>query len=337
MGKEKTKKEKAKKVLQIAGSLFLSFFIFYLVYKDQDPTVIQEELKQCNLLWIFISIVLGALSHFVRALRWNQLIEPLGKSPKVSSSYIAVMIGYFANYLIPRAGEMARCGVLKKTDGIPFSTLLGTVIAERFFDLIVLLLFVGAAVFSQLDLFTQVFASGTTIGDSLTNLISNPFLWSGLAIITLLVFLFRKQILGSTLFKKIVEMLHNIADGIKTFFKVKNKPLFILYTLIIWVFYFNMTYLSFNAFEFTKELSVSVGLSTFAIGSMGIVAPVQGGIGAWHFLTSECLKFYGIEGGQALTFAFVVHLAQTLMILVIGAICFLAFSLLQNKNKKVEP
>ncbi|MBR4839109.1 MAG: flippase-like domain-containing protein [Paludibacteraceae bacterium] len=337
MGKEKTKKEKAKKVLQIVGSLFLSFFIFYLVYKDQDPTVIREELKQCNLFWILISIILGALSHFVRALRWNQLIEPLGKSPKVSSSYIAVMIGYFANYLIPRAGEMARCGVLKKTDGISFSTLLGTVIAERFFDLIVLLLFVGAAIFSQLDLFTQVFASGTFVGDSLLKLVTNPFLWIAFGVVVLLIFLFRERILNSTFFKKIVEMLRNIADGIKTFFKVKNKPLFILYTLIIWVFYFNMTYLSFKAFEFTQELTVSVGLSTFAIGSMGIVAPVQGGIGAWHFLTSECLKFYGIEEGQALTFAFVVHLAQTLMILVIGAICFLSFSILQNKNKKREP
>ncbi|MCQ2216945.1 MAG: flippase-like domain-containing protein [Paludibacteraceae bacterium] len=326
-------KEKIKKTLQVIGSFCLSFFIFYWVYKDQDPTVIQQELSKGNILWILFSILLGAASHFVRALRWKQLIEPLGKTPKTSSSYIAVMIGYFANYLIPRAGEMARCGVLKKTDGLSFAELLGTVIAERFFDLIVLLLFVGAAVLSQLDLFSQIFATSTFVGNGLIQIICNPVLWTAIVIIGVTLYIFRKKILESSLCKKVANLIKDIINGVKTFFKVKNKPLFIFYTLIIWIFYFNMTFLCFNAFDFTKDLSMSVGLSTFAIGSMGIVAPVQGGIGAWHFLTSECLKFYGVEEGQALSFAFVVHLAQTLMILSIGFVCFITFSFIKKEKK----
>ncbi|MCQ2193745.1 MAG: flippase-like domain-containing protein [Paludibacteraceae bacterium] len=323
-------KEKVKTALQVIGSFFISFLIFYLVYKDQDPTAIKKDLSQCNILWILFSILLGALSHFIRALRWKQLIEPLGKNPKLSSTYIAVMIGYFANYLIPRAGEMARCGVLKKTDDISFSELLGTVIAERVFDLIVLLLFVGAAILSQLDLFTQVFSAESPIGESLKQIISNPFIWMAVVIVCSLLFFFRKKIIASSLCQKGIELFKNVINGAKTFFKVKNKPLFIIYTLLIWLFYFNMTFLCFQAFEFTRNLTLNVGLSTFAIGSMGIVAPVQGGIGAWHWLTSQCLQFYGIGIEQSLSFAFVVHLAQTLMILVIGFVCFIAFSFIKK-------
>lgn len=327
-------KEKVKKAAQIIGSFFLSFVIFYLVYRDQDPQYILEEVSKSNLAWLIFPIFLGAFSHFVRALRWRQLIEPLGKRPKTSSSYIAVMIGYFSNYLIPRAGEMARCGVLKKTDGISFAELLGTVIAERALDLIVLILFIGAAILSQWDLFSQIFASGSFLGDSILHIVCNPLVWIALAGMGLLLFVFRKKIVQSSFFEKGTTLLKNVFNGLKTILKVKNKPLFFLYTLIIWVCYFNMTYLCFKAFDFTEHLSVSVGLSTFAIGSMGIVAPVQGGIGAWHFLTSECLKFYGISEQQALAFAFVVHFAQTMMILSIGFVCFIAFSLIRKESNR---
>lgn len=324
------KKEKAKKAVQVISSFFLSFVIFYLVYRDQDPNIILYELGKSEVPWLVFPVFLGAFSHFVRALRWKQLIEPLGKTPKTSSSYIAVMIGYFSNYLIPRAGEMARCAVIKKTDGASFSELLGTVIAERIFDLAILILFIGAAILSQWDLFTQVFASSSFVGDGAAKILCNPFVWLVVGGLMTLLLLLRKQIRQSSLCGKTSKFLKNIFNGLKTFLKVENKPLFVFYTIIIWICYFNMTYLCFMAFDFTEHLDLSVGLSTFAIGSMGIVAPVQGGIGAWHFLTSECLKFYGVEAQQALTFAFVVHLAQTMMILVIGFACFIAFSFIKK-------
>ncbi|MCB9018292.1 MAG: flippase-like domain-containing protein [Prevotellaceae bacterium] len=327
------RKESIKKILQIVGSFAIGFLIFYLVYKDQDLVMMKEELSKGNLFWIIFPVFLGASSHFVRALRWKQLIEPLGKSPRLINVYFAVMTGYFANYLLPRAGEVARCGVLKKYEDIPFTELLGTVIAERAFDLIILLCFIGAAIFTQLDVFSQIFASGSSFEDKFGWIIYNPIAWILTIVAIAFLFAIRKRLKELTFVKKGRELAKNVINGIKTFFKVKNKPLFLFYTAIIWLFYFDMLYLSFNAFDFTKELGVTSGLSTFSIGSLGIVAPVQGGIGAWHFLTIESLKFYGVAALQAATFAFVVHLMQTLMILIIGFISFVSLPFV-NKTRR---
>lgn len=320
-----------KKALQIVLSFAIGILIFYLVYKDQDIGRIKEELSKCNLKWLLISIVLGALSHFIRALRWRQLIEPLGKKPRLINTFFAVMTGYFANYLIPRAGEAARCGVLKKYEDISFSSLLGTVIAERAFDLIVLICFVLAALLTNISLFSQIFAGGTIL-DSILGLLSNPIVIILIIITIGFVYIIYCKLLKKSRFtKKGKEFLQKIWQGVKTFFLVKNKPLFIFYSIIIWLFYFNMSYLCFNAFDFSQNLGLDCGLSSFAIGSLGIVAPVQGGIGAWHYLTIETLKFYGVAAIYAATFAFVVHLAQTIMILVLG---FISFVLLPIINKK---
>lgn len=325
-------KDKIKKVLQFVCFLAIGLFIFYLVYKDQDIDKMKEELRKGDVFWILFPVFLGALSHFVRALRWKQLIEPLGKSPRLVNVYFAVMTGYFANYLLPRAGEMARCGVIKKYEDISFTELLGTVIAERAFDLIVLLGFIGAAIFLQLDLFAQVFASGTSFDQKFGWIIFNPVVWIIMGVTVIFLFILRKRIMEMSIAKKCKEIFFNIISGIKTFFKVKNKPLFIFYTAVIWFCYFNMTYLCFNAFDFTKDLTITCGLSTFSIGSLGIVAPVQGGIGAWHFLTIETLKFYDVAALQAASFAFVVHLMQTLMILLIGFISFVSLPFVNKKK-----
>jgi uncharacterized protein (TIRG00374 family) len=328
-------KKKLKQAFQVLLSLFLGLFIFWLVYKDLDFQEIRGVLRQANYFWVLLPLLLGLFSHFIRALRWKMLIEPLGKTPKLLNVFCAVMVGYFANLLFPRAGEVARCGVIKQYEGISFSELLGTVIAERAFDLLVLLMITFSAVFLQLNVFIRFFETNPEVVYNLYAFITNPILWIIIGVSIIIIFIFWKQIKNSVLAQKGKNFLQKIWNGFKTFFRVKNKPLFLLYTVLIWIFYFLMFYLSFFAFDFTKGLSLLSGLSGFVMSSFGIVAPVQGGIGAFHFMVIECLQFYGVERFQAAAFAFVIHIVQTIMFLIVGFICFVSLSLI-NKNTEMS-
>ena len=135
----------------------------------------------------------------------------------------------------------------------------------------------------------------------------------------------------SALAQKSKNFLKNIWNGVKTLFQIQNKPLFLFYTLAIWLLYFAMFYFSFYAFDFTESLSVLAGLLGFTMGSFGVVAPVQGGIGAWHFMVIESLKLYGVADYQAAAFAFITHLVQTIMLVSVGFICFISLPFLNRK------
>lgn len=317
--------------VQIAVSLLIGCGLFWWVYKDQDIDRMAKDLKEADFFWILFPLAIGLLSHFVRALRWKMLIEPLGKSPKTSNVFCSVLVAYFANFILPRAGEVARCGVLKKYEGISFTGLLGTVIVERTFDMIVLLCIVAITFAAQFDvIYTYLHSEGIT--DKFISLASHPVFIGILALFIILFIFFRKKILDLSIFDKIRGMLNNMISGLKSFTKMENKWLFAFHSITIFALYYGMLYFSFWAFDFTENLSVLAGLVAYVISSFGIVAPVQGGIGAWHYLTIGALGLYGVAHGQAATFAFVVHLAQMLMLIGAGAISLVALQIINRKK-----
>lgn len=320
-----------KNAIQITVSLLIGGGLFWWVYKDQDIDRMVKDFEGAKIFWILFPLALGLLSHFVRALRWKMLIEPLGKSPKTSNVFCSVLVAYFANFILPRAGEVARCGVLKKYEGISFTGLLGTVIVERTFDMIVLLCIVAVTFAAQFDVIYSYLHSEGII-DSLAGLASHP-VFIGLTALTIaLLFFFRKKIMSLSIFDKVRGMINNMISGLKSFTKMKNKWLFIFHSVMIFALYYGMLYFSFWAFDFTENLSILAGLVTYVIGSFGIVAPVQGGIGAWHYLTIGALGLYGVAHEQAATFAFVVHLAQMLMLIGAGAISLVVLQVINRKK-----
>ena len=119
----------------------LGFLLMYLAFRNMDFQQMKEELSHAKYSWIFISMIMAIASHISRALRWKLLLAPIGYNPKASNTIAAIFIAYFANIALPRFGEVARCTVLNRTDKIPIQTLVGTVIAERAFDFVCLLLF----------------------------------------------------------------------------------------------------------------------------------------------------------------------------------------------------
>lgn len=322
-----------KDIIQIIVSLGLGVAVFWLVYKQLDIEKMKVLIKEAHWGYIIIPIVLCLFSSLVRAWRWNMLIEPIAKKPATKNTFCAVMYGYFINHLLPRAGEIARCGVLKKYEGIEFSQLVGTVITERAIDLLVTFVIVFLTLVLEYDVFCDIL-SGITLWQRFCNLLANPIFWlCVLAFIVLLVVL-RGYIMRLKFMGKIKAMGVGVWHGLKSVTKVKNKPLFIFHSFFIFFLYYLMLYCSFWVFDFTSGLSPNAGLTTYVFGALGMVVPVQGGIGTYEFMTIQALMIYGIGKTAAGTFAGLSHLIEIIVNCVIGFACSLILPFINKQDKK---
>ncbi|MFC1733210.1 lysylphosphatidylglycerol synthase transmembrane domain-containing protein [candidate division KSB1 bacterium] len=320
--------------------LFLGVGLLWLITKNQDIDEMIRIFKNADFLWVGIAIIAGIFSHIFRALRWNMLISSLGYETKTSTTFYAVMIGYFANYAIPRIGEITRCGIISKQNKIPLNAVIGTVIIERAFDMIVLAIIILATILLQLD-FLGGFVYRFFI-DPVSEKISNNqnfvlIIISVIVIIGVLSYLFYRyflpKLLHLSLFQKIKSLFDGFFTGIKSIKKVKSLSLFFLHTVIIWTFYTLMVYLPFFSFGETSHLTFGDAITIMAMGSLGIVAPIPGGIGSYHFIViTVMVKVFHIAEDISTTFAYLVHTSQTVMIILIGGLSYLILFLLNKKS-----
>lgn len=319
-------KAKALSVLKYFVLLSLGIGLLYFAFRGIDFNNMLAELGKANYWWIAISAVCCLLAAYSRAIRWNMLIKPLGYEPKTSNTFAAVMVGYLANLALPRMGEITRCGSLNQSDKVPFDELIGTVVVERTLDLMMLLLAMIMAVFVEYDLiwgflYNQILSGSI---NKLSTVINNPLVLGCVFICTIILVLMLKKLYNIrkqfVWFDKGLSLVEGIFTGIKGIFKMKNVGLFLFHTFFIWFMYFLMAYLSFFALGSTSSLGLKAGLFTLVIGGLGMTAPVQGGIGVYHILVSQGLTLFNIPVAEGLIYATIVHTAQTLLILLVGAL-----------------
>ncbi len=326
-------KKIALKVLKFLAFFAVGAFIFWLIYKDQDIERIKSVLKNdVNYLWIVISLIVGLLSHISRTLRWGLMIEPIGHKPRFVNTFMAVMVGYLMNMAFPRMGEISRCGVLSRYEKISFTKLVGTVVAERLVDMISLLILLAIVFFAQFGKMLDFIRRNPEMQEKLTSVFSSPYLIIGVIILVILLFVFRKAFKHTALFKKIIDILKNFKEGFISIRSIKRKGWFYFHSVFIWAMYYVMLYVIFFAFDFTRDLNPIAGLTTFVMASFGMVAPVQGGIGAWHFMAIEALSLYGVANENGVIFAFVAHGSMTVMIIILGIISLLALPFINRKK-----
>lgn len=325
------------KILKFLVFFTLGIFIFWLIYKDQDIDRIKTVLtNEVNYFWVFISLVIGLVSHISRTIRWGLMIEPVSHKPRFVNTFLSVMIGYLMNLALPRMGEVSRCGVLARYEKISFSKLFGTVVAERLIDVISLLILLVVVIFSQFGQMLNFLERNPEIREKITGILFSPALIVGFIILVLLIVLFRKKIMQTGIYKKLSGILINFKEGFISIRSIKKKGWFWFHSAFIWFCYYLMLYAIFFAFDFTSHLGPIAGLTTFVLASFGMVAPVQGGMGAWHFMAIEGLLLYGIPKENGIIFAFVAHASSTLMIILIGLLSFLVLPFINRRND-VEP
>jgi glycosyltransferase 2 family protein len=325
------------KILQFLAFFVVGAFIFWLIYKDQDIEHIESVLKNnVNYWWVLLSLFLGLLSHISRTLRWGLMIEPVSHKPRFINTFLAVMVGYFMNLALPRMGEVSRCGVLARYEKISFTKLLGTVVAERLVDMISLLILLAFTIVSQFGKMLHFMQQNPEIREKLVSAISSPWLIIVVVAVLVAFYIFRNQFKHTKVFYKIMDIIHNFKVGFISIRNIKKKGWFYFHSVFIWLMYYVMLYVIFFAFDFTRDLGPLAGLTTFVLASFGMVAPVQGGIGAWHFMAKEALSLYGVANADGIIFAFVAHTSMTVMIIIIGIISLLVLPFINRRNKITE-
>ena len=315
-----------KKILKVAIPLLLSAVLVWALFRNQDLSKIFSDIKGADFSWIFLSYVASMISHTARASRWRQLYVPIGYKPSTFRVLLAIMFGYFMNIFIPRAGELSRAELIRRTDKIPFEVSIGTVVAERAFDVLTILVLILAALSINYELFAKIYeASLAQVPQGEEPKGPSYGVYIVLGIIVLLVggAYAWTRIAGKRFLAKLRSFFRNVWKGVKSIRYVKNKPLFIFNTVVIWGMYFFMSYLVFFSIPATSGLGWEVGLTVLVMSGIAMLVPVQGGIGAYHLFISTTLVFFDLTRDDALVYATLMHASQLLLYFVGGGICFL--------------
>lgn len=327
----------ALKIIKFLIFFAIGAFIFWLIYKDQDIDRIKTVLKNdVKYFWIVVSLFIGLLSHISRTMRWGLMIEPISHKPSFINTFLGVMVGYLMNMAFPRMGEISRCGVLARYEKISFTKLLGTVVAERAVDMVSLLLLLVIVIFSQFGHMLQFLGDNPEIEAKLLAVVTSPILIIALVGMLVLAIVFWKTLKHTLFYKKVYAILMNLKEGFISIRSIDKKGWFFFHSIAIWALYYLMLYVVFFAFDFTSNLGPLAGLTTFVLASFGMVAPVQGGIGAWHFMAKEALSLYGIANENGIIFAFVAHTSMTGMIILIGIISLLVLPFINGRKTTSE-
>jgi len=314
--------------------LTIGILLLYLAFKGQDLNKMISDLQKANFEWVILSIIIILIAHFLRAYRWNLMIGSLGHgTPSLMNTFHALIMGYLANLAFPRMGELARCTALNKSDKIPVTKLLGTVIAERVVDLLMLGLIFLLAILLEFKSLSG-FLNEHVLSKFSGRIGEIILIMLGLILLsvssTFLVIMIKKRKWGFT--ERIFHFFSGMKAGILTLKRMDNKAGFLLSSVLIWLLYGLSSYFCFFALNATSSLGPGAALSTLVFGSLAMIAPVQGGIGAFHWMVSEGLLAYGISKTDGLSYALLVHTSQTIIILFIGSLSLILF--LKESNRK---
>lgn len=327
-----------KKLLQIFNIIVpfaLAIGILWWMYRGTDwHEMLNCVINDINWGWMTVSLAFGVVPLVFRALRWRMALLPMGEDASTRLCTDSIFLSYASSLVIPRVGEVTRCGTLKKYGGISFTKSLGTVVTERIIDSALMLLIAAIGFLSQLPQFLVFLEETGFDPHAVIDRFTSTGWWvtilcSILAVVFLGVLLRRLAI-----FRSINERMQGFLDGLISLRKVKNFPLYLLYSIGIWAGYYLHFYLAFFAFEFTSGIGPLAGLLIFCVGSFAVLVPTPNGAGPWHFAVKTMLVLYGVAEQPAILFAFVVHTIQTALVVLLGAVGWADLALMPMRTMK---
>ena len=315
-------------ILKFLLSVAFGAAILWWMYRGLDWATLQTALtSEMNWTWMWLSFPFGILAQVFRALRWRQLLRPLGERVRAHTSINAVFLSYASSLVVPRVGEVLRCGVLKRYDGCNFTRGLGTVVTERVVDMVMVVVLSLLVFVLQIPVFMRFFhETGLSLSGFLTQFTAAGWLVTiacgVIALITGYVLLRRFKFMTKTR-----SVLKELTDGLLSIRHIEGKATFWFHSLAIWVCYFLHFYLTFFCFGFTSGLGFSVALVAFVVGTFAVLVPTPNGAGPWHFAVKTVLMLYGVNGNAGALFALIVHSVQTLLVAALGIYAAVALSL----------
>lgn len=318
-----------KKIIQYLVSVTIAAGLLYWVFKDIAFSDLLTNFKEADYRWVLLASVLQLAAHVSRAYRWKMTLQPLGYQPSTYRTTLAVLVGYIANLVLPRAGELARCGSLRKMEGVPFEKSFGAVVAERLVDVFVLVLLIGVNLILEFGRISQFFFE--IMGDKFKNTTTLLGLAGAFIFVVGLGYMFyqkkKEAILAMPILQKIIGFLGGVWEGFNGIRRLKNPSVFLFHTLAIWVLYYFTTYFLCQALPETSTLSFLAVLTILVMGTIGMAAPTVGGIGSYHFFVGKIVVLYGLSQADGIALATFLHtIIGLVLVVVFGLVAFLLAS-----------
>jgi len=316
--------------LKFSLPLLLGLVLLFYAFKNIQLDDFLSKLDQTRYEWVIGSMLLSSLAYVSRAYRWQLLLRAADQKVSTFRLTLAVFVGYLANLAFPRLGEVVRCAVLKKTNQIPVSLSIGTVVTERIIDSLVLLFFLIIALLLEFDLIVTYFENIF----STYHIPLDGILYAALTLLMIFSILVLVILRTHTpLSQRTKKMASEVLRGILTIKSIQSKSLFLITTTVMWLTYFLMSYMIFFALEETSSLSLTAGFMLLVSGGIALALPVQGGIGTYHAMIAMMLGLYGIENTTGLFLATLLHSSQILSVVIFGGISLVITLGIEKNNR----
>ena len=347
--------KKVGNILKYSISILLAVALLWFCFRKVDWSDFIAALKACRWELVILSMLTGILSFLLRGLRWRQLLLPIDPSTALRTCFNAVNISYAINLVLPRVGEVARCGFItarsarnpEAAEGegrrlASFDKVVGTAALERSFDMVFSGLLIGVFLIFTWDRFGAFFsekilgAAGGGIGTGKV-----LFLVGIVAALAAFVWISIRFSDRSRILKKVGDFCKGIGSGFVSCFRMKRGWLFFVLTAGIWTCYWMESWLILSSLQgispsgTSPEMAAGIAglaglggidaLFIMLIGNISSLVPVPGGFGAFHFVVSSALAYvYGIPVGFGMIFATLCHEAQTVTQILAGGISYIS-------------
>lgn len=322
-------------LLKILIPIVIAAIILWWMYRDMEWQEIWDAVSgdKMNWTWMLLSLPFGVTAQVFRGLRWKLALEPLGEKARYGTCTNAIFLSYGSSLIVPRVGELLRCGVLKRYDNVSFSRSVGTVVTERCIDILIILLLSGVTVLLQIPVFTRI---ANETGVSLDSILGK-FSVTGYIVtffcLVLIAFTGWWASRKLNILERTKSMMKELAEGLFSIRFIRSRFLFIVYSLGIWVSYFLHFYLTFYCFTYSEHLGLSVALVAFVVGTFAVLVPTPNGAGPWHFAVKTVLVLYGVGQNDAVAFVLIVHTIQTALVALLGIYSCVALELTTKKPR----
>ena len=332
---------------KIIFPILLGGAILYWMYRGEDfSRLTQVMTEEMDWTWMLLSFPFGILAQAFRGWRWKQTLDPIlskgeeqgrgGAEARTSVCLNAVFLSYAVSLIIPRIGEFTRCGVLKRYDGISFSKALGTVVTERAVDTLIVLAYSGLILLLEMSMFGTFFEkTGTSLDHILDGFSLTGWLVTAVCAVAVLILL-HLLLKNFSIYNKVKMTLNGIWEGVLSLKDVKNLPLYLFFSIGIWVMYFLHYYLTFFCFDFTAHLGIGCALVSFVVANFAVIVPTPNGAGPWHFAIKTMLILYGVADEQALWFVLIVHTVQTMLVVALGVYAWAALAFTKVRGTSLQ-
>ncbi len=324
-----------KKTLKYLASAAVAVLLLWFSFRDVEWASFAAVLKECHWGYVALSMAAGSFAFLLRALRWRRLLMPIDESISTLTTFNGVNIGMISNFVFPRIGEFVRCGVITRRSApadpehpdkkkASYDKVLGTVVLERSWELLVMLLLLAVVVVAGFKRFGGFFVE--QIWNPMAQRLDFSIWWIVALLVAVCVaglWLLWRYRESNAFCSKVWGIFRGILQGFASCLKMDKKWLFFAYTACIWLTYWLMAASTVWAAPFLEHLDIIDALFLSLVGGIGFAVPVPGGIGAFHFVISLALSMvYGIPMEMGIVYATLSHTSQAITQIFFGAVSY---------------